>query len=398
VKPLLLSMSSAAFPNRSASREERDLFGGGPVLGRFWGGVAKMDSRTLRLAVAAMAIGWLPPCLMAAMQSLATGDESLHSFLTDYGVLARSLIAAPLLILGQAVAGPLLGAIVRHFREAGLVSTADVSRYCDIVRSTRRLRDSTIIEVIIAVAGFVLAAMFWTVPAPLLPAWHHAGSGAPSAASWWHEFVSLPILSLLLLGWLWRLGLWTRFLWKVSRLDLLLIPSHPDGAAGLRFIGLSLEALVLPAFALSSVIAGPLANRVVHGGAQIATFRAPVLAFTALLLVLLAGPLLLFTDKLLAAMQQGILAYGAMARDLGLRLEQRWLGKPVRDDALDANDFSAATDLYSIVSNVHAMNILPLGLRNLAAIVIATLLPFLPVVLLAMSPLALFKKLSEFIL
>ena len=87
-----------------------------------------------------------------------------------------------------------------------------------------------------------------------------------------------------------------------------------------------------------------------------------------------------------------------MARDLGLRLEQRWLGKPVRDDALDANDFSAATDLYSIVSNVHAMNILPLGLRNLAAIVIATLLPFLPVVLLAMSPLALFKKLSEFIL
>jgi len=136
----------------------------------------------------------------------------------------------------------------------------------------------------------------------------------------------------------------------------------------------------------------------VHGGAQIATFRAPVLAFTVLLLVLLAGPLLLFTDKLLAAMQQGILAYGAMARDLGLRLEQRWLGKPVRDDALDANDFSAATDLYSIVSNVHAMNILPLGLRNLAAIVIATLLPFLPVVLLAMSPLALFKKLSEFIL
>jgi hypothetical protein len=398
VKPLLLSMSSAASSNRSAAREERDLFSGGPVVGRFWGGAARMDSHTLRLAIAAMAIGWLPPCLMAAMQSLTTGDASLHSFLTDYGVLARSLVATPILILGQAVAGPLLGAIVRHFREAGLVSTADVSRYCDIVRSTRRLRDSTIVEVIVAVAGFVLAATFWTVPTALLPAWHHVSGGIASAASWWHQFVSLPILMLLLLSWLWRLCLWTRFLWKVSRLDLLLIPSHPDGAAGLKFIGLSLEALMMPAFALSSVVAGPLANRVTQGGAGITAFRAPVLAFAVLLLVLLTGPLLLFTGRLLASMQQGMLAYGAMARDLGLQLEQRWLGKPMRDDSLDANDFSATTDLYSIVGNVYAMKIVPLGLRNLAAIVIAMLLPFLPVMLLAMSPLALFKKLSEFVL
>lgn len=398
MKPLLLSMSSAAFSNRSASREERDLFSGGLVLGRISGSTPRMNSHTLRLAIAAMAIGWLPPCLMTAIQSLTTGDASLHSFLTDYGVLARSLVAAPLLILGQAVAGPLLGAIVRHFREAGLVSTADISRYCDIVRSTRCLRDSTVADVIIAIAGFVLAAAFWTVPAPLLPAWHHAAPGVPSAASWWHQFVSLPIVMLLLLSWLWRLCLWARFLWKVSRLDLLLIPSHPDGAAGLKFIGLSLEALVLPAFALSSVIAGPLANRMVHGGAEIGAFRAPVLAFAALLLALLAGPLLLFADKLLAAMHQGMLAYGAVARDLGLRLEQRWLGKPMRDDSLDANDFSATTDLYSIVSNVYAMNIVPLSLRNLAVVAIATLLPFLPVVFLALSPLALFKKLSGFIL
>jgi hypothetical protein len=398
VKPLLLSVSSAAFPNRTASREDRDLFSGGPVLGRFAGTATRMDARTLRLAIATMAIGWLPPCLMAAMQSLTTGDASLHSFLNDYGVLARSLIAAPLLIIGQAVAGPLLGAIVRHFREAGLVSTADVSRYCDIVRSTRAYRDSSAVEVIIAIAGFVLAAAFWTVPGPLLPAWHHVAPGVASAASWWHQFVSLPILMLLLLSWLWRLCLWTRFLWKVSRLDLLLIPSHPDGAGGLKFIGLSLEALMLPAFALSSVIAGPLANRVVHGGAAITAFRAPVLAFAVFLLALLAGPLLLFTDKLLAAMHQGMLAYGAVARDLGLRLEQRWLGKPMREDSLEANDFSATTDLYSIVSNVYAMNTVPLSLRNLAVLVVATLLPFLPVVFLAMSPVALLRKLSEFIL
>ena len=394
-------MSSVAFANRPAAREERELFSGGPMLGRLHSGARHLDARTLRLAVAAMVLGWLPPCVLAALQSLATGDDSLHSFFTDYGVLARSLIAVPLLIIGQAVAGPRLGAVVRHFREAGLVRTADVCRYHDIVRSTRRLRDSALAEIAIAIIGFVLAATFWTVPVPLLPAWFRVGVGAASAASaasWWHQFVSLPILMLLLLGWLWRLALWTRFLWKVSRLDLLLIASHPDGAAGLKFLGVSLEAMVLPAFATSCVLAGPLANRVVHGGAKIVTFGAPLLAFAAILLALLAGPLLLFTDRLLTAMHQGILAYGAVARDVGQRLENRWLGKPAGDDALDANDFSATTDLYAIVSNVYTMNIVPLGLRNLAVIVIATLLPFVPVALLMVSPVALLKKLGGFIL
>ena len=55
-------------------------------MGRFESGTLKMDTRTFRVAVAAMAIGWLPPCLLTAAQSLMTGDGSLHSFLTDYGV------------------------------------------------------------------------------------------------------------------------------------------------------------------------------------------------------------------------------------------------------------------------------------------------------------------------
>ncbi len=394
---VLLPMSIDAFSSRPASREERDLFGGGPLVGRFQDSPLMMNRRTLRLAAVAMVLGWLPLCLLTAWQSLMTGDGSLHSLLTDYGALTRSLIGAPLLILGQALAAPRLGAIVRYFREAGLVRTADVSRYHDIVRSTHRLRDSVAVEILLAIAGFVLAVAFWTVPAALLPPWHRT-AGAASIASWWHEFVSLPILLMLLLSWLWRLGLWTRFLWKVSRLDLLLIPSHPDGAAGLKFLGMSLEALIVPAFALSCLIAGPVANRVVHDGASIMAFRAPVLAFAAILLALLAGPLLLFTDRLLAAMHRGMLDYGAMARDLGVRLEGRWVGKPMTDDSLEAPDFSATTDLYAVVSNVYTMNIVPLSLRNLAVIVVATLLPFVPVMLFVLSPAALLKKLSGFIL
>ena len=135
-----------------------------------------------------------------------------------------------------------------------------------------------------------------------------------------------------------------------------------------------------------------------HGGAQIATFRAPLLVFAVLLLALLTGPLLLFTDRLVSTMHRGMLDYGAMARGLGEQLESRWLGRPMEQRALEAPDFSATTDLYAIVSNVYAMNVMPFSLRNLGMIATAMLLPFLPVVLLAMSPLALHKRLGGFIL
>jgi len=114
--------------------------------------------------------------------------------------------------------------------------------------------------------------------------------------------------------------------------------------------------------------------------------------------VLLAGPLLLFSGKLVTVMRQGMLDYGAMARELGAALERRWLHKPMTEQALNEPHFSATTDLYSVVANVYAMNIAPLSLRNLALIGAATLLPFAPIELFAVSPIDLLKKLTGILL
>jgi hypothetical protein len=54
-------------------------------------------------------------------------------------------------------------------------------------------------------------------------------SGATrTMAGWWHVFVSLPIFQFLMVRWLWRYLIWCRLLWRISRLDLQLIPTHPD--------------------------------------------------------------------------------------------------------------------------------------------------------------------------
>ena len=54
---------------------------------------------------------------------------------------------------------------------------------------------------------------------------------------YWIAFVSIPLFQFLLLRWYLRLFIWSRFLWQASRLNLDLIPTHPDRAGGIAFLG-----------------------------------------------------------------------------------------------------------------------------------------------------------------
>ena len=55
----------------------------------------------------------------------------------------------------------------------------------------------------------------------------------------------------------------------------------------------------------------------------------------------------------------------------------------MKEDALEVPDFSATTDLYQVVSNVYDMRTVPIDVRDVLLLVATTLLPFLPIVLMA---------------
>ena len=83
------------------------------------------------------------------------------------------------------------------------------------------------------------------------------------------------------------------------------------------------------------------------------------------------------------AQVRGIFAYGKLAGAVGRRFERRWLDRhgALGDEVLSAPDFSATTDLYQVAANVGAMRLVPFSVRILIPLVVATLLPFLPIVL-----------------
>src|SRR5215472_3242468 len=101
MKTLFMPLSHDTGVGATTERDGDDWFRGGPLIGHF--SKAGIKTRSVRYAMLAALLGWFPLAILTALQSLVIKDSSFASFITDYGVLARSLIAAPLLVLGEDV-------------------------------------------------------------------------------------------------------------------------------------------------------------------------------------------------------------------------------------------------------------------------------------------------------
>jgi hypothetical protein len=379
-------MSDAANPND-------ELFDSGPLLRweRSLGLIKSGRPIAAKRAMIAVLIGWIPLAVLSAVQYLVSGDELAKSFFFDIAVHVRFLLAVPALIFAEAECIPRLGRIVDHFAEAGLIIDSDRGRFESAVSSTRRLLDSMAGDIVMFVLAYAVVGflVFYISIDTIIP-WHRGTSSVGfrlSPAGWWHALVSLPLFLVIFFGWLWRLLLWTRFLFLMSRLDLHLIAGHPDRVGGLKFVGTSLRGFRLVSFALGAVVAGSIANRQFHQGEQPLAFKNMVIGLMIFLVVLFVGPLTIFLKKLRYTKTRGIFEYGGLARTVGTEFENKWIYRKgtVDESSLDVQDFSATTDLFSIVSNVHEMREFPFTLRDLIGpIAVSALLPFIPLALLAM--------------
>ncbi len=203
------------------------------------------------------------------------------------------------------------------------------------------------------------------------------------------------------LGWLWRLVLWYRMLWLISRLDLHLLAAHPDRAAGLLFVGFSLRTWALPALAISLTAAGAVGNRVLHEGHSPFTYRYQVLALVVSVVVLYAAPLTVFYRNLLKTWRLAVPYYGGLAGRVGHKLERNWFKgrtEAFDEDPMQTSAFSATTDLYQVVANAYQMRFVPVDAKSLIFLAVVTVLPFVSLLLISEPLDVVFKSLGGFLL
>ncbi len=257
---------------------DNELFDGGPprrletALRLVRPDKPKIISRAAIISI----VVWVPLILLASIQSLSIGQDKLTDLLFDFAVHARYLVAVPLFVLAQSFTLSTLGNTARHFVDAGLIRDADRPRFEGIAADSRRLLNSKVVEILVVLLAYGASLiLIGLISVETIPDWHLLAKPRLSFswAGWWHVLISIPIFSILLFGWLWRLLLWSIFLWRVSRLDLHLVPAHPDLSGGRQFVGASIRAFPMLSFALGVVVAGGVANRVVHQGMHLIDFK-----------------------------------------------------------------------------------------------------------------------------
>ena len=383
--------------------DERDpVFGNGPPirLHRMLGLAGRIERGEIRRALVVALLCWVPAFVLTGLGEALSWRVGLASFASDVAFHTRSLVAAPLLVFAETFSGVKLRGIAQHFLDGGLVPAGERARFESSLASTQRLRDAPLAELVVALLAYATAfALLHASNSG--PAWRGAGSGPTplySLAGWWHALVSLPILLELVFGWIFRTILWTRFLWLVSRIPLRLVPAHPDLTAGMRFLGYSVRALSPVALGFGCIVAGTAANGVLVRGDSLAAYRYAALALVLFVVVLFCAPLLVFIPRLLDTWRRGVFQYTAIADAVGREFERKWFDpQRVDESVLQVEDFSATTDLYQVVANVYEMKLIPLDLRSVIVLVVAALLPFVPVILVALPFHVVLAKLATFL-
>lgn len=353
-------------------------------------GAAKEERiRVMRRALGAVLVTWLPLLLLSAAQGLAFGTHIPIPFVQDFAVNVRFLIALPLLILSEVGIDRRLGITVNHFLKSGLVKEADLPPFEAVIEKVTRLRDRVLPEMVILVVAYLpsLSVRSSEILMRSVPSWHlvQTPSGETlSYAGWWFGLISVPVYRFLLLRWVWRMVLWASFLWRVSKLKLVLIPTHPDMAAGIGFLSGAQLRFGLIAFACGAVAAGQMGNTIAYEGATVGGLKFIMIAYCVFATLVLAAPLLLLAPRLLAVRKLGLLEYGTLATGYTQTFDAKWVhGRvPEGETLLGSSDIQSLADLGNSFAIVRGMRAAPIDKRTLIGLAIAAGLPMAPVVML----------------
>ena len=338
-----------------------------------------------RRIIAICGLAWLPLLLLTLMGGTAFSGVKVP-FLFDIDSHTRFLGSLALLIAAELVVHALIRLVIAEFTERDIVALNDRPKFHEIIASALRLRNSVVIEVALIAIAFSLGHWIWVKYTALtVNTWYAMTVNAHTQltlAGYWYEFVSLPVFQFILLRWYFRLFIWYRFLWQVSKLPLRLNSLHPDKAGGLGFLALSVFAFAPVLLAHTVLLSGVIANRILHTGASLPEFKLEIMGILAYLMLLVFTPLAFFILHLLRSKRFGLLDYGNMASRYVDNFRQKWVDTNTKTDEeiLGTADIQSLADLANSFEVEQGMRMLPFSSRIFLQVLILTALPLFPLV------------------
>jgi len=338
-------------------------------------------------------LAWLPLLMLSALEGHALGGSVAVPFLLDVEVHIRFLVVVPLFIIAELVVHQRMRFVVRQFLERNLIPESAMTRFDGVIASAFRLRNSVLAEVLLIafVYGVGILIVWRHYMALATATWYATPSvegSTLSLAGMWYGYVSIPFFQFLMYRWYFRLFIWMRFLYQVSRIELSLIPTHPDRVGGLGFLANTVYAFTPLAVAHGAMLAGMIANRIFYLGAALPDFKIQIAVIVVFLLCMVLGPLLVFAPQLAQAKRTGNREYGALAQRYVREFDAKWLrgGAPADEPLVGSGDIQSLADLGNSFEVVRTMQIAPITRDAIIRLAAATLVPMVPL-LLTMMPL-----------
>jgi len=400
-----------AFGRRPDAPEAADPRGFSIVLGgplyqllrraHFTGDALELVRRRI-LAISLLA--WLPLAVLSLIDGDALRGVAVP-FLQDVEVHVRFLVAVPLLVGAELLVHMRIRPVAGEFLARGLVPDDSLERFRECLRAAFRLRNSVAAEL-------AMLALIYGAGIPFV--WRHFGAfdvatwyARPTAegpaftlAGYWYAYVSVPLFQFLLLRWYFRIFIWMRFLWQVSRIRLDLSAMHGDLNAGLGFLGVTVYAFVPLLMAHGALLAGNVANRIFHLGGTLAEARYEIALVVGYLLVLVFAPLTVFAPQVAEAKRRAAREYGRLSQRYVRDFEARWLpgGAPAAQSPLGQSDIQSLADMGNALATSRATHGVPITRDAVLKLALAALVPLAPLLLTVIPAEELAKRLLKLLL
>jgi hypothetical protein len=342
-----------------------------------------------------IAIGWLP--LLAITALLHPG--AFRSLLTDYRVYVRLFIAIPVLLSGEIFLDSRFRTVLGSIRESDLLEDADTAHMDGVMATIVRLRDSLLPEFLIlaAIMVFILTSYHELVDAT---PWLGRGEGSNiylTTAGWYGILVGGLLWNFLLALGLWHWLLWTFFAFNLSKRNLKIVATHPDGHGGIGFLGLTGEAFAPIAFVVACVIGATWRQNILHHGTHVMSYKVPAIVLAAIIALAALGPLFFFVPRLFGLRRRGIREYGALGHLDSSLFHEKWIAHRGGHEAefLQAPETSRLSAFGQIYEKSKQLKPFPVDKGSLYVLAFAVVLPLLPAVLTEIPFVVIFKDLLK---
>ena len=360
---------------------------GGPVYRflrrvRLAGPTLELQKRRVLLVIT---VTWLPLLFLSALTGHLLGGQGLP-FLRDIETHVRFLIALPALVIAELVVHQRIPPALNLFVERGVVTAEDNLKFHAAIRAAMRLRNSVPLELALVVFAYTAGHWMWAHKLALGTApWYAVPDGNDlrlTLPGYWNGFVSIPIGQFILFRWYLALAIWLWLLFRVSQLNLQLSPLHPDRAGGIGFLGGSSHAFAPIVFAQSAVLAGIILGRILHKGQSLVSFKVSILVLIGFFVLVILGPLTVFTPHLVRARRRGLRQYGTFATSYVTNFHEKWLRKDGEGEAiLGTSDIQTLADLSNSFAVANEMRMVPFSLNDVVRVAVIAGMPMLPLLL-----------------